>query len=129
MKTSWAILGVALLIGGAIYFTSKNPLQVATDTPANNVSIVDGKQIVEVDVKGGYHPKVSTAKAGMPTILRFNTNGSYDCSTSVRIPSMGISKSLPPSGSTDVDLGSPQVATLQGVCGMGMYSFQINFKG
>lgn len=128
MKTSWAILGVALLIGGAIYFTSKNPPQVATDTPANNVSIVDGKQIVEVDVKGGYHPKVSAAKAGMPTILRFNTNGSYDCSTSVRIPSMGISKSLPPSGSTDIDLGIPQVATLQGVCGMGMYSFQVNFQ-
>ncbi len=129
MKTSWAILGAALLIGGAIYFTSYSSQQGGNDAPANNVTVVDGKQIVEVDVKGGYHPKVSAAKAGVPTTLRFNTNGSYDCSTSVRIPSMGISKSLPPSGSTDVDLGSPQVATLQGVCGMGMYSFQINFKG
>lgn len=129
MKTSLAIVGAALIIGGAIFFTSKNSPQVADTAPANNVTVVDGKQIVEVDVKGGYHPKVSTAKAGMPTVLRFNTNGSYDCSTSVRIPSMGLSKSLPPSGSTDVDLGSPQVATLQGVCGMGMYSFQVNFQG
>ncbi|MBY0472863.1 hypothetical protein K2Q00_01075 [Patescibacteria group bacterium] len=129
MKTSWAILGVALLIGGAIYFTSKNPPQLANDAPANNVSIVDGKQIVEVDVKGGYHPKVSAAKAGMPTILRFNTNGSYDCSTSVRIPSMGISKTLPSSGATDIDIGSPQVAKLQGVCVMGMYSFEVDFQG
>lgn len=127
MKTSIAILGAALLIGGAIMYTSKNPPQIPTE-PANNVSIVDGKQIIDVSVKGGYHPKVSTAKAGIPTVLRFNTNGSYDCSTTVRIPSMGISKSLPPSGSTDIDLGSPQVATLQGVCGMGMYSFQVNFK-
>jgi hypothetical protein len=35
---------------------------------------------------------------------------------------------LPPSGSTEVDLGTPEVATLQGVCVMGMYSFQIQFK-
>ena len=128
MKSSViAIIGATVLIGGAILFTSKNPPQVTAE-PANNVSIVDGKQIVEVSVKGGYHPKVSTAKAGIPTILRFSTNGSYDCSTSVRIPSMGISKSLPPSGTTDLDLGSPQVATLQGICGMGMYSFQVNFQ-
>lgn len=129
MKSSViAIIGAAILIGGAIIFTSKNPPQVAVNAPANNVSVVDGKQIIDVSVKGGYHPKVSTAKAGIPTVLRFSTNGSYDCSTAVRIPSMGISKSLPQTGTTDIDLGSPQVATLQGVCGMGMYSFQINFQ-
>lgn len=130
MKSSAiAILGAALLIGGAIYFTSRNTPQVVTDTPVNNVSMVDGKQIIDVSVKGGYRPNVTTAKAGIPTILRFNTNGTYDCSSAVRIPSMGISKNLPPSGSTDIDLGSPLVATLQGVCGMGMYSFQIKFQG
>ncbi len=129
MKTTViSIIAAAVIIGGAIVFTSKNPPQIANNEPANNVSVVDGKQIVEVSVKGGYHPKKSTAKAGMPTVLRFSTNGSYDCSTSVRIPSMGISKYLPPSGTTDIDLGSPQVATLQGVCGMGMYSFEVDFQ-
>ena len=127
-STIFAIVGAAIIIGGALVLSSgtkvpPNPADVS------KVSIIDGKQIVEVSVKGGYHPKVSTAKAGIPTVLRFNTNGSYDCSTSVRIPSMGISKTLPSTGTTDIDIGSPTVATLQGVCVMGMYSFEVNFQG
>jgi plastocyanin domain-containing protein len=130
MKTAVSIIVAAALIGGAILFAGKSPATTADNSAnANNVSIVDGKQIIEVSVKGGYHPKNSVAKAGIPTILRFSTNGTFDCSSSVRIPSMGISKALPPSGTTDVDLGNPQVATLQGLCVMGMYSFQIDFQG
>jgi plastocyanin domain-containing protein len=88
---------------------------------------VDGKQIVEITARGGYQPRVSIAKAGISTILRFNTNGTFDCSASVRIPSLDISKLLPQSGSTDIDIGSQQVATLNGSCGMGMYPFQVEF--
>lgn len=122
------IIGV-MIIGGAIVFSSKSGPSSAVNTQdANNVSIVDGKQIVEVSAKGGYVPKKSVAKAGIPTILRFHTNGTYDCSASVRIPSMGISKFFPPSGATDIDVGTPKVAMLQGTCGMGMYSFQIDFR-
>ncbi len=41
---------------------------------------------------------------------------------------MGISKNLPQTGSTEIDLGSPQAGKLQGTCGMGMYPFAIDFK-
>lgn len=126
-STTIAIIAAAVIIGGAIVMTSGTKVP-ANPADANKVSVVDGKQIVEVSVKGGYHPKKTTAKAGVPTILRLNTNGTYDCSSAVRIPSMGISRNLPPSGSTDIDLGTPQVATLQGVCGMGMYSFEVDFQ-
>jgi plastocyanin domain-containing protein len=127
-STVIAIIAAGVIIGGAILFSSKGGPSVADTAQANNVTIVDGKQIIDVSVKGGYHPKNSVAKAGIPTVLRFNTNGTFDCSSSVRIPSMGISKTLPSTGSTDVDIGSPTVATLQGVCVMGMYSFQVDFK-
>lgn len=129
MKSN-VLAGIVALIfvGGAILYASQSPSQGAAGVPVNNVSIVDGKQIVEVYAKGGYSPRKSIAKAGMPTILRFNTNGTYDCSSSVRIPSMGISTFLPPSGATDIDLGSPLAPTLQVVCGMGMYSFEIEFQ-
>ena len=73
-------------------------------------------------------PRKSVAKAGIPTIIRFNTSGTFDCSSSVRIPKMNISRSLPQSGVTDVDIGSQQVSTLKGMCGMGMYPFEIEFK-
>ena len=94
----------------------------------NNVSIVSGKQIIEISAKGGYSPKVSIAKANTPTIIRFNTNGTFDCSASVRIPSMNISKILPNSGTTDLDIGAQKVGIFQGTCGMGMYPFEINFQ-
>ena len=94
----------------------------------NNVSIVDGKQIIEIQAKGGYQPRKSIAKAGIPTILRFETSGTFDCSSSVRIPSMNISKSLPQTGATDIDIGTSSLGTLQGMCGMGMYPFQVDFQ-
>ena len=123
-----SILIAAVLIGGAILFSSKGSSQQGTNTSANNVSIVDGKQIVEITAKGRYQPRTSAAKADIPTILRFNTNGTFDCTSVIRIPSLNITKNLPPTGATDIDLGSPKVGTLQGRCGMGMYPFEIDFQ-
>lgn len=94
----------------------------------NNVNIVDGKQIIEIKAKGGFLPRKSVAKAGIPTILRLNTNGTFDCSSSVRIPSMKIFKNLPQTGTTDIDLGSLEVKVISGTCGMGMYPFEIDFQ-
>ncbi len=95
---------------------------------ANNVTVVDGKQIIEISAKGGYQPRKSIAKAGVPTIIRFNTKGTFDCSSSVRIPSLNISKSLPQSGATDIYIGEGKLGTLQGSCGMGMYPFEVEFQ-
>lgn len=129
-STAISIVIAGALIGGAILFTGIGSSGAAGDSAqANNVSVVDGKQIVEVSVKGGYHPRKSIAKAGIPTVLRFSTDNTYDCSSSVRIPSMGIAKFLPASGKTDIDLGSPQAIVLRGMCGMGMYTFEIDFQG
>lgn len=126
---SVSILIAAVLIGGAILFSSKGSSQQDANTSGNNVSIVDGKQIVEITAKGRYQPRTSAAKADIPTILRFNTNGTFDCTSVIRIPSLNITKNLPPTGATDIDLGSPKVGTLQGSCGMGMYPFEIDFNG
>lgn len=122
-----SIIAAVVLIGGAFMLTRTNSdtTQVAN---ANNVTVVDGKQIIEINAKGGYQPRKSIAKAGIPTIIRFNTKGTFDCSSSVRIPSLNISKSLPQSGSTDIDIGEGELGTLQGSCGMGMYPFEVEFQ-
>jgi len=123
-----SILIAAVIIGGTILLAQGGGSQGSASAPANNVSVVDGKQIITLDAKGGYRPGNSAAKAGIPTILRFNTSGTFDCSSAVRIPSMNITRYLPQSGSTDIDIGTPQIGTLLGTCGMGMYRFQIDFK-
>ena len=126
-STAISIVIAGALIGAAILYTGVSSTG-GTDVPANNVSIVGGKQIVEVSVQGGYRPRKSIAKAGVPTVLRFVTNNTYDCSSSVRIPSMGYSSFLPSTGKTDVDLGVQQAGVLRGSCGMGMYTFEIDFS-
>ncbi len=121
------IIAIAL-IGGVIVLGKNKSSGTENNVPANNVSIVDGKQIIEIRAKGGYAPRKSVAKAGVPTILRVNTEGTFDCSSSVRIPKLNISQNLPQSGVTDIDLGSSTVGVLNGTCGMGMYPFEIEFQ-
>jgi plastocyanin domain-containing protein len=125
-----ALIITVVLIGGAFLLTSGNSgAPSAQNVPAaNNVSIENGQQIITIDAKGGYSPRVSSAKAGIPTIIRFRTSGTFDCSSFIRIPSMGVSKSLPSTGTTDIAITSPQAGPLQGMCGMGMYPFQVNFQ-
>lgn len=125
-----AIIISVAIIGGALILTRNTGADgtVVRPVDAGNVSIINGTQIVEINAKGGYQPRVSVAKAGMPTVVRFNTRGTFDCSSSIRIPSMGISKFLPQTGSTDIDLGTRGAGTLSGSCGMGMYPFSIEFQ-
>src|SRR5574343_1074655 len=110
MKTTFfLILGASLLVLG--YFAlqiaaPKTARPVPTGTITSNVSMADGKQIITVRAKGGYTPRVSIAKAGIPTILKFDTQGTFDCSSAVVIPSMNVSQTLPPSGVTEIALGT-----------------------
>jgi plastocyanin domain-containing protein len=129
-KTVLSIIFAGILIGGAIMLTRSGPSNTSSSIAnVNNVSIVDGKQIITIDAKGGYQPEKSLAKAGVSTIIRFVTNGAFDCSSSIRIPSMGIYKTLPQTGNTDIEIGTPQVTTLNGTCGMGMFRFEVDFQG
>jgi plastocyanin domain-containing protein len=125
-----SIIVAGAIIGGSIFLVSSGSASngdAGTSAPANNVSVVDGKQIVEIRAKGGYQPRKSSAKAGLPTLIRFDTSGTFDCSSSVRIASLGISRGLPQTGQTDIDIGISKAGTLQGTCGMGMYPFEIDF--
>jgi plastocyanin domain-containing protein len=118
----------AIIILGAMMLREKSiDTQVIPTQVTKNVTMEGEKQIVMIDAKGGYLPEVSVAKAGVPTTVRFNTTGTFDCSASVRIPSRDISEVLPQSGTTDIDVGVQQVGPLEGSCGMGMYPFSITF--
>jgi plastocyanin domain-containing protein len=118
------IVAVIFILGSILLVNNKGNDQYVD---YNNVTIVDGKQIVEINAKGGYFPRISQAKADIPTIIRFNTSNTFDCSASIRIPSVGVSKILPNTGSTDIDIGVQKAGKFRGSCGMGMYPFEIEF--
>ena len=124
--TTISILIAAVLIGGGVVLTRGNK---DSQIPVSNVSIVDGTQVITIKAKGGYWPKVTTAKAGIPTVIRMDTKGTFDCTAALTIPSLGYQKNLPPSGETLIP-APPQNpgTTVRGICAMGMYSFAVNFN-
>jgi plastocyanin domain-containing protein len=137
MKNQKNTIILALILVAMMIFFVSNMGQKNTTTQTNKVDdttvaqlqIIDGKQIIEVTARGGYNPREITAKAGVPTILRMKTSGTFDCSSAFVIPSLGVQKMLPATGVTDFEIpAQTSGSTIHGTCGMGMYRLQINFQ-
>lgn len=127
------LVGIALVLYGINFFAQQKSQKVLTNNGSQSsiqkpVEMIDGKQIIQIKAKGGYFPMEISAQAGVPTTLRVTTSSTFDCSAAIRVPSMDISEALPPTGETDIDLGTPQSGKLAGTCGMGMYPFEIDFQ-
>lgn len=119
---------VALVVVLGIIFVGGSKNDNSADRAVQNSEIKDGVQYVTINARGGYSPRFSNAKAGIPTKLIIKTEGTYDCSASLVINSINYKKILPQTGETEIDLGIPKAGEpLQGVCSMGMYNFTINF--
>jgi plastocyanin domain-containing protein len=138
MKTStirFLAVGAAVVAGAAIFFVTRHAPSSTTANdsaaaaPTGNASQPANAQAIEVVAKGGYTPSTATAKAGVPVALKIRTDGTFDCTATVKIPSMNWSKHLGPTEEVTVQI-PPQKAgsTLVGVCSMGMYNFKITFE-
>jgi len=129
-KIAFTIITIGLVIGiGLILLggSKKNTNNISVQS-VENTEVRDGVQYITITAKGGYSPSVSNAKAGIPTKLIMKTKGTYDCSSSLVIRSVGFQKILPQTGETEIDIGIPEAGVpLQGLCSMGMYSFLVNF--
>jgi plastocyanin domain-containing protein len=116
----------AIILGTIIIFVS-----IRSETPTvegQNVSIINGQQIIEITAKGGYSPKKTTAQANLPTILKIQTNGTFDCSSALNIPTLNFSKILPQNGVTEIPIPlNKTTGKFRGLCSMGMYNFEIDF--
>lgn len=127
------IISIAIttvLIGWAFWVVGAKPSVDTSGTGAPTAVIADdGTQFIDIAAKGGYSPRVVVAKAGVPTMLRVTTSGTFDCSASIVIPKLSYQKFLPSTGTTDIAISAEQAqGTLQGLCAMGMYNFQIKFQ-
>ncbi len=125
------ICAVAVLVGFGIFLlnTKNNKSDTTSTSAANNVSIIDGKQVIEIIAKGGYAPRNTIAKANVPTVIKVKTNGTFDCSSALTIPSMKYRTFLAPSGEAQIDIPEQKEgASIKGICAMGMYSFTVKFN-
>jgi plastocyanin domain-containing protein len=120
-------VAIVLIVGALFFFSGTNNNQ-SSNSEKQSVEISDGKQYVDILAKGGYFPRNNIAKAGIFTVIRMKTQSTFDCSSSVVIPSIGYRKNLPLSGTTEIEIPPQNPGTvLQGFCAMGMYSFSITF--
>ncbi len=128
-NTSLALLlGTFLVLFAIWYASSGSPPNNLPPSPTS-VSIVNGVQIIEVLARGGYSPRSIEAKAGVPTVLKVKTQNTFDCSAALVIPQMSYRKVLSPSGTEEIQIPTEKAqGTLKGMCGMGMYGFEINFR-
>lgn len=114
----------ALILLGFWYLASQNNSESVA-----GVSVESGDtQIIEITVRGGYSPSTISAKTGVETIIKFKTNNTYDCSSSIIIPKLGIREFLPPMGEKLFTVPKEKATdSLSGSCSMGHYRFTINF--
>ncbi len=126
---------VAIVLVAIIGFVMSQSSGGTSSTPAtsggtsSNIEVRDGVQYITIDVKGGYKPRTNLAKGGIPTKLIMRTSNTYDCSSSVIIPSINYRSMLPQTGDTVIDLGTPKSGDrIPGTCGMGMYNFSVQFN-
>lgn len=127
-NTIISIIVSVAIIGGTLYFISNKsaPIETGDVSQSQNVEIRDGVQYVTVTAQGGYSPRTSVVQPDIPTKLIVKTNGTYDCSASLVVREAGFQKILQPTGEETIDLGTiKKGGKVQGVCGMGMYNFQI----
>jgi len=129
IKVTIALIVSVVIIVWAFMVVSQKPGE-NNDRGVPPVAIItDGTQIIDISARGGYSPRLVTAKAGVPTVLRVATNGTFDCSASIVIPKLSYQKFLQPTGTEDIAISAEQAqGTLVGTCAMGMYSFQIRFE-
>ena len=128
-KTVSIIVTIGLVVALGIVFFGNSSTSKEISGNGKNVEVRDGVQYITINARGGYSPRVSNAVAGIPTKLIMKTNGSYDCSSSLAIRSIGFQEILPAKGETEIDIGIPEAGKpLEGICSMGMYNFSVNFN-
>lgn len=127
-KTALMFGGIAVLLL-IVFLSVRNNGASSVATTSGAVSMESGTQVIDIAAKGGFTPSSVEAKAGVPTELRVSTNGTYDCSSTLIIPSIGYQATLKPTGTESIALTAAQAkGTLEGTCGMGMYKFEIAFN-
>lgn len=122
------------LSGSPVSFASlqqrvKSALQAKNQQADPNISPANPDNQITITVKDqGYVPEVSRARAGRPVKLILVTNDTYGCALAFALPSLGIERVLPQTGTTVIDLPPQKAGTLPFACSMGMYRGSIQFE-
>lgn len=100
---------------------AERPVRARTDP--------DGYQVIDVAVRGGYHPAAIVAKAGLPLRMVFQRDDDDACSERVVFSAPRLDRRLAPTGVTMVELPPQPLGVIRFTCGMGRYRGHIDIVG
>ena len=94
------------------------------------VELVDGVQVVQVTVDGGYNPDViDGVRAGVPLRILFDRRESGECTSRVVMPDFKVNAALPAFKTTAVEFVPAVAGEYRFACGMNMVSGVIRVNG
>src|SRR5688572_14166721 len=106
------IAGAAAILALAWYFFGPKKAQAA--------ELREGRQEVQITVKGGYSPDLIQLKAGVPTRLVFDRQETGECTSRVVLSDFRINRALPPYQKTVVEFTPDKAGEFTFACGMNM---------
>lgn len=124
------------LLGFLVFFLNSSSSQAKETRTALSVpdyspftETPEGKISVDVKAKNGFYPSELNLPAGKPTVLNVETDNTYDCSSTISFPALGLRKTLLPSDTASLELPSQESGTsLTATCSMGHYFLTINYN-
>lgn len=106
----------------SVFFASPPASNRTSSSPPGNTLLLNASN-------NGYSPQRLYAKAGEPILLNIVTDNTYSCARDFVIPSIGVEKLLPQTGTVPVTIPSQAVETVMRFsCSMGMYTGEIIFS-
>jgi hypothetical protein len=110
-------IGPGLALAGiSLDFSSSDGVPVLDD-----INIVDGKQIVNLEVRGlDYYPNKFTIKKGVPVEWRIDGRGAIGCAQILSLPKMGITEQLSRNEIKVITFTPEKTGKMIFSCGMGM---------
>lgn len=126
----WAVIVVSVTLASCSQ-TSEEREQGSSRSSVTGaaLAVANGRQVITIVARGGYLPRDSIAKAGIPSVIRIVTQNTFDCSRALFLPSLGVQKILPATGTAEFELPALKAGTeFYGVCAMGMYAFRITMR-
>jgi hypothetical protein len=88
----------------------------------------DGRQVVEVEVSGGYRPAIITARADEPLRLIFRRLDDDPCTERVVFSNPRLERKLAARAPTVIDLPAQPAGEVRFTCGMGRYRGSISLQ-
>ncbi|GAA3198733.1 cupredoxin domain-containing protein [Lentilactobacillus kefiri] len=122
MKLIVLIIGLSIIGFIGWWFFGKH--EVAEES----AEVADDRQVVNVEVKGGYSPEVVILKKGVPATLNFTRKDSSSCLDRVVFSDFGVNQALPQNEKQSVEIDTSKPGEYQWACGMDMFHGKLVIK-